>query len=277
MSSSSWGCELKYIFMVKLSFVCSHPLREDVSWNVSYGRYFLCENCHPLREDVSWNITFRYCICVPLCRHPLREDVSWNRKQRIRSVHWNVVILFVRMWVEMSIAHDLNWLGLPSSSSWGCELKCSLPGTTATVPWSSSSWGCELKFHLASVTPPHLLSSSSWGCELKFSWQSPCSIPAIVILFVRMWVEMVQRQKSQTLCQSSSSWGCELKCHVPNRKTWKHSHPLREDVSWNSLLLILSQNYLRHPLREDVSWNNCWTRRGRSRSWSSSSWGCELK
>ena len=57
VSSSSWGCELKYVWsIISWDRRQCHPLREDVSWNVSYGRYFLCENCHPLREDVSWNL-----------------------------------------------------------------------------------------------------------------------------------------------------------------------------------------------------------------------------
>ena len=34
-----------------------------------------------------------------------------------------------------------------------------------------------------------------------------------------------------------------------------YRHPLREDVSWNILILFSSKNWTGHPLREDVSWN----------------------
>ena len=122
-----------------------------------------------------------------------------------------------------------------------------------------------------------LLSSSSWGCELKFSGK----------------VAQV------TMSKSSSSWGCELKCvRLPFRFPCQ-CHPLREDVSWNSvrtnllLLSVMSSSswgcelklqalcreslQLGHPLREDVSWNVRGVIFRSTLSKSSSSWGCELK
>ena len=140
-----------------------HPLREDVSWNVLLEMYFLRQHCHPLREDVSWNLHHTFLsiphqsssswgcelkyshaqiVCVG-CGHPLREDVSWNTSLRY-GCRLDCVILFVRMWVEMSSSHmchhshrhplreDVSWnnqyldlrrLTVTSSSSWGCELK----------------------------------------------------------------------------------------------------------------------------------------------------------
>ena len=99
---------------------------------------------------------------------------------------------------------------------------------------------------------------------------------------------------------SSSSWGCELKCTLWPLLQCPHGHPLREDVSWNFLSVVLpifaashplredvSWNNPRnkcehrsctgHPLREDVSWNDIFSQWRRRFSWSSSSWGCELK
>ena len=107
-----------------ISQVC-HPLREDVSWNIYYFAYTLLLCSHPLREDVSWNIdccrNYNFSCC-----HPLREDVSWNGSETSNSFYarwlssssWGCelkylpdedlqqvryVILFVRMWVEITI------------------------------------------------------------------------------------------------------------------------------------------------------------------------------
>ena len=54
-----------------------------------------------------------------------------------------------------------------------------------------------------------------------------------VILFMRMWVEMIQQQEAPIFPQSSSSWGCELKWGERYRRNPESGHPLREDVSWN--------------------------------------------
>ena len=114
-----------------------------------------------------------------------------------------------------------------------------------------------------------------------------------------MWVEIrCSRCPHRISCPSSSSWGCELK--YPFFEYWHNlnGHPLREDVSWNTIRHAIA-NYERcHPLREDVSWNitslfsphlhkvilfvRMWVEMKLSSwvSWhwlSSSSWGCELK
>ena len=141
-SSSSWGCELKYQGCKWYVTGYGHPLREDVSWNATmfddihlqhvilFVRMWVeihleeiplaQHSCHPLREDVSWNYSQLFYTTVLKC-HPLREDVSWN----VLSTYCVVpapVILFVRMWVEISLMQHLHQWTL-SSSSWGCELK----------------------------------------------------------------------------------------------------------------------------------------------------------
>ena len=146
-SSSSWGCELKCCWKNECDFDFGHPLREDVSWNTGVGRFDLNSTVilfvrmwvemhtdkpynnmemvilfvrmwvemvlwlywldtrtrHPLREDVSWNAPWG--IHTHKCerRHPLREDVSWNISSVNHTFH-GVVILFVRMWVEISLS-----------------------------------------------------------------------------------------------------------------------------------------------------------------------------
>ena len=99
VSSSSWGCELKYVCQIQVRPVLS----SSSSWGceLKYNRTVLCLllSCHPLREDVSWNGMFQ---TLTRCKrgHPLREDVSWNVSKREKAKK-NVVILFVRMWVEI--------------------------------------------------------------------------------------------------------------------------------------------------------------------------------
>ena len=121
-SSSSWGCELKcnseeilscqrVILFVRMWVEIyfgrfsphskyRHPLREDVSWNLTAHCRCSCDRCHPLREDVSWNGNELHNNMKKL-GHPLREDVSWNFLMLIDTSN-QIVILFVRMWVEIS-------------------------------------------------------------------------------------------------------------------------------------------------------------------------------
>ena len=208
------------------------------------------------------------------------------------------VILFVRMWVEMFNGVLFN-SSAKSSSSWGCELKCS----AYTEQWlccvsSSSSWGCELKW----CTAPFHDSFRGHPLREDVSWNNLCLTPHLC-------------QYSHPL-REDVSWNIErcggfpVECGHPLREdvSWNDSvslqtallssHPLREDVSWNreswSDIIMASS----HPLREDVSWNV--SRRSVKttsavilfvRMWvemnngpeplpppaSSSSWGCELK
>ena len=99
--------------------------------------------------------------------HLLREDVSWN-----------------------AFPAEYTAVTTPSSSSWGCELKCSClkrdrwirghplredvswntspTAEPAVAKSSSSSWGCELKWRRECKRWGIHQSSSSWGCELKY-------------------------------------------------------------------------------------------------------------
>ena len=121
------------------------------------------------------------------------------------------------------------------------------------------------------------MSSSSWGCELKCNAISFLTDSLIVILFVRMWVEMLSSMIASIKSESSSSWGCELKYKSAWRSHAKNSHPLREDVSWNVEWGTTKQPPQGHPLREDVSWNDDTEEEREENVGSSSSWGCELK
>ena len=119
-SSSSWGCELKYC-----SYIChTFQISSSSSWGceLKYSNFItrLVMFCHPLREDVSWNVL----------------DIT--------LFHMFLVILFVRMWVEISIYFKIAESD-KSSSSWGCELKLYTSSAMFSCIRSSSSWGCELK------------------------------------------------------------------------------------------------------------------------------------
>ena len=186
----------------------SHPLREDVSWNIANPKKMDSMPSHPLREDVSWNDGGGFEDFEELC-HPLREDVSWN----------SPVPMLGALLPSHPLREDVSW-----------------------------NWRA---YHLY---PERYLSSSSWGCELKYfhCFADHSHVP------------------------SSSSWGCELKCRSCHAILYTDSHPLREDVSWNTEFLSIFIHLRCHPLREDVSWNASMIRSTLVSS-SSSSWGCELK
>ena len=124
----------------------------------------------------------------------------------------------------------------PSSSSWGCELKCLIQCWACRICWSSSSWGCELKYRTRHVFSRIGVSSSSWGCELKYtgglakvtlnrhplredvSWNSSYAPYCSVLLCHPLREDVswnIHTMIPQVfLCPSSSSWGCELKWPV---------------------------------------------------------------
>ena len=121
LSSSSWGCELKYWYIYEKCISESHPPREDVSWNLISLAIFASPSCHPPREDVSWNIAIGCLWNVQNC-HPPREDVSWNSLGSF-DASW---------WYSHPPREDVSWNAWKvlfgsnnwrSSSSWGCELK----------------------------------------------------------------------------------------------------------------------------------------------------------
>ena len=121
LSSSSWGCELKCCSKRRTIKLHGHPLREDVSWNISVKElYDNRDKCHPLREDVSWNTYMHewgkggYVILFVR----MWVEISFSRY----AVPTQPVILFVRMWVEITKLIFTNG-AKSSSSSWGCELK----------------------------------------------------------------------------------------------------------------------------------------------------------
>ena len=121
---------------------------------------------------------------------------------------------------------------------------------------SSSSWGCELKYYCvccACISVRVILFVRMWVeiivCAIKTNSDG-------VILFVRMWVEMYAVTfLLNSQLKSSSSWGCELKY----RKTCS---------MFGGLFVILF-------VRMWVEIFSCWCKY----TWleSSSSWGCELK
>ena len=148
------------------------------------------ENCHPLREDVSWNGN-SYDLNDKENGHPLREDVSWNNKMTVSSTEKVKVILFVRMWVEMCSHIWLLFLCVVILfvRMW-VEINTIFKLHRFKIP-SSSSWGCELKYQVFPAPQVVYRSSSSWGCELKYDGVLSTILTVRVILFVRMWVEII--------------------------------------------------------------------------------------
>ena len=109
LSSSLWGCELKYLSKVWYCLTHCHPPCEDVSWNISLLLLAMTICCHPPCEDVSWNIP-----CVVFGKsaecHPPRGDVSWNNWHGNNFIQ-TYVILLVRMWGAITISHSDSMSG----------------------------------------------------------------------------------------------------------------------------------------------------------------------
>ena len=190
----------------------SHPLREDVSWNTTHIRHSKKVTAVILFVRMWVEMIKYYGGGCGQIRHPLREDVSWNSPSASDSSRWPESSSSWGCELKFK-TDDGEQPGNESSSSWGCELKWqkSLQLTWKSchplredVSWnnsgggdvfaglaSSSSWGCELKFLISSSESCQSPSSSSWGYELK--WISLCKevVKPHVILFVKMWVEML--------------------------------------------------------------------------------------
>ena len=143
--------------------------------------------CHPLREDVSWNmIKNKISVCYPVILFVRMwvEISNGNMFQKVRTV-----ILFVRMWVEIqSITLGAPYVIVILFVRMWVEMMCT---------------------GIQSIESQQ--SSSSWGCELKCICKDWGKVKKDVILFVRMWVEMLTTIRLSDLWSSSSSWGCELK------------------------------------------------------------------
>ena len=162
-----------------------------------------------------------------MCRHPLREDVSWNCDY-FTCYSSIVVILFVRMWVEISVFP----VSLRSNSvilfvrMW-VEMSASFL-ISSTIP-SSSSWGCELKYYRNEDIKKAAFVTLFVRMWVEINSTSIEFNQNIVILFVRMWVEMSYFMWDAVMKQSSSSWGCELKwcwirscwCKLPSSSSWR--------------------------------------------------------
>ena len=107
--------------------------------------------------------------CQPhsLESQPLREAVSWNIKDVVSGA-WEIVSLFVRLWVEMFFP---------------CTVKELLSVSLFVRLWVEITPDEEKLFRLRSA--------SSWGCELKYKEVSLIWPIHTVSLFVRLWVEML--------------------------------------------------------------------------------------
>ena len=206
----------------------------------------------------SWGCELKYDTGLDLFKiygHPLREDVSWNILG-VDSGKEILVILFVRMWVEISIPAwakpGKNGHPLREDVSWNIQRRVRHDSGAVIlfvrmwVEMPIGSW--KMKQHgvilfvrmwvempcgpVAPVAPRVILFVRMWVEILILFFL--ISLLQFVILFVRMWVEI--------LCLPSSSL---LEIVILFVRMWveirrmvmeyvgREGHPLREDVSWN--------------------------------------------
>ena len=296
-SSSSWGCELKYRQSKKNGFNAYVILFVRMWVEIIFGGITLAisivilfvrmwveisvtptnglnglvilfvrmwvemtmqqDQLHYLPSSSSWGCELKSeaeAQGYEPCSHPLREDVSWNACTSFPQEGQNTVILFVRMWVEISIvSSDVPSLSVILFVRMWVEIKSNVMRTRTCKSHplrEDVSWNSSMYFHLPSRSSHPLREDVSWNLTL-----SSYTLSSLVILFVRMWVEMGNVLLLPRNGWSSSSWGCELKYLESSWLNTMISHPLREDVSWNALSVDSVPSTGCHPLREDVSWN----------------------
>ena len=109
MSSSSRGCELKYVPVE----VIEQIIESSSSWGCElkfrwWSTRHLREWGHPLRENVSWN-DVGYGRVGASCRHPPREDVSWNLEEYGVNHRCSNMVLLVGRWIEISLIVFLSF------------------------------------------------------------------------------------------------------------------------------------------------------------------------
>ena len=209
-SASSWGCELKWLYLSQNLMLYCQPLREAVSWNVPVAAKANGGIGQPLREAVSWNVMIvsdRLLINVSLF---VRLWVEINFPFRIYGELQ--VSLFVRLWVEISTVNSQLQQFVVSLF---VRLWVEITAINGTAPTTDVSLFVRLWVEMCSVAQHHgaVVSASSWGCELKYTRRLYSARSVWVSLFVRLWVEILRFRYVQM-------------CHF--------GQPLREAVSWNT-------------------------------------------
>ena len=64
---------------------------------------------HPLREDVSWNVSSS-AWSSQSTSHPLREDVSWNLEEYVVNHRCSNMVLLMGRWIEISLIVFLSFV-----------------------------------------------------------------------------------------------------------------------------------------------------------------------
>ena len=163
------------------------------------------------------------------------------------------VTLHVSVWVEISIALFIYFSNM-SRSTWACELKYyirqSIVGSLSHAPRERVSWNCN-----------EINKKEGEGCHApreRVSWNY------FLTRINKIWI------------LSRSTWACELKCTYWTRFAFNQRHAPRERVSWNK---EVKSKMFPPVVTLHVS---VWVEInlffiGITRSWSRSTWACELK
>ena len=255
LSASSWGCELKCLYIVHERNLSSRqPLREAVSWNITCEEADELFRSQPLREAVSWN-SCSISEKEKLIRQPLREAVSWNVNCNVIICFRIYVSLFVRLWVEIQGSApvsgswtvslfvrlwvemlQMSWKKLMSSCqplreavSWNAWPADTILEITGQPLREAVSWNMLWTLTRSPGTCQPLREAVSWNVHIR--WRTG---PSPVSLFVRLWVEIVI---------------------TSSPPIYRECQPLREAVSWNIRPATKQKRLYRQPLREAVSWN----------------------
>ena len=191
---------------------------------------------------------------VHICGHPLYEDVNWNsaslRDVCVKPCH--------------PLYEDVNWNEALQSIT---EIPECHP-LYEDVNWNKNTVNRMLLQNG---------SSSIWGCELKYGQSFLTVQLPSVILYMRMWIEIVREVKKlggRAVILYMRMW-IEISAGRSPRSI-SCRHPLYEDVNWNiafmvhrfpSSVILYMRMWIEIFPMSRFSFPNA----------SSSIWGCELK
>ena len=162
--------------------------------------------CLKLPSASSWGCELKWCA-LNLCG--VRDLVSlfvrlWVEMTLIASLGASCLVsLFVRLWVEITYPCHRT----------GC---CQCQPLREAVSWNFLNYADNL-------LPPVSLFVRLWVEMTRKLWDLPRST---VSLFVRLWVEISIWEHIQQILLSASSWGCELKC-----QSSRSNHPRKASAS----------------------------------------------
>ena len=189
LSSSSWGCELKFSQILQKFLLFSSSSSWGCELKYQHGFSRTGKSYVILLVRMWVEMLLLSALYLRLCCHPPREDVSWNANYDSYYDYQRAVILLVRMWVEMvRISRSRGLIGVILLVRMWVEIsnvRFSWLSPKGHPPREDVSWNTAT-FYNKHITDVILL-VRMW---VEMSLIMSLFFMKMVILLVRMWVEI---------------------------------------------------------------------------------------